>query len=98
MKIPKKLRMFGFNWKVIYDKNKESGDYNWDKKIIKIGGRYEEGYKVLFHELLEAVLTENLCRYYTNENTSDYQFIFNHSKFCNVVRQFAEILKDNKLI
>lgn len=98
LKIPNKIRIFGHDWKIIKDKNLPGGSYKWANKTIIIGYADGEEDKVFFHEILEAVLTENLCRYYTNETSSDFQFIFNHSKFYNVVRQFVEILKDNKMI
>ena len=98
MKIPKKIRMFGFNWKVEVDKNKEGGEYIWKTKKIIVGSKYREQDKALFHEIMEAVLVDEYVRYYTNEGNSPYVFILNHDKFCIFVKRFYEILKDNKII
>mgnify|MGYP001582723945 CR=1 FL=1 len=98
MKIPKKIRMFGFDWKVIIDKKDGGGAYYWETKKIIIGNKYGEMEKVLLHEILEAIITYNHCRFYGNENAQEYQFLFNHTKFCEINSQFYDILKDNKLL
>jgi len=97
MKIPKKIKMFGFDWKVVI--NKESGgSYNWIKKEIILGNKYGEASNILVHEILEAVLGYQHCRFYGNEENQEYQFIFNHTQLCNIGQEFANILKDNSLL
>jgi hypothetical protein len=101
MKIPKKIKMFGYEWKVIIgiDKNKDGGGlFNWTKKIIKINRRYGDQDIILLHEIIEAILLENLVRYYGNEGNTEYKFIFNHTEFCKIVKDIYQILKDNDLL
>lgn len=101
MKIPKKIRFSGYNWKVILtkDKNKDNGgSFSWKTKTININDRYDEAEIILFHEVIEAILTENLVRYYGNEGNTEYKFIFNHTEFCKIVKDIYQVFKDNKFI
>lgn len=98
MKIPKTIKLFGFNWKIIINKKVEGGSLVWQTKTITLGNKYGEAESVFFHEILEAILMQNLHRYYTNEDTSEFQFIFNHSEFCKIIHNFYQIMKDNKII
>lgn len=98
MRKPKEMTIFGRKFKVIY-KSKGGSSFNLKKNIIIIDTEYREDYEEeLLHELLEAILVENLYRYYTNESSSEYLFIFNHTRFCSIVKQFTHILKINKLL
>lgn len=101
MKVPKKMKMFGDDWKIIIykDKNKDAGgEFSFSKKEIKINNRFGEIEQILCHEILEAVLMNNYCRFYGQEGNMEYVFYFDHTRFTIVVKQFAEILKENKLL
>ena len=90
--------MFGFNWKVKVDPKQDCGAYCWDTKVILLGNKSKEADKILIHELLEAVLTHNHCRFYGNENAMEFRFFFDHTKLAEVGEQFAVILKENNLL
>ena len=101
MKIPKTIKFSGYNWKVklIKDKNKDGGgSFTWDDKEIIINDRYGERECIFLHELIEALLVENLVRYYGNEGNTEYKFIFNHTEFTKIIKDLFKVLKDNKLI
>lgn len=98
MKIPKKMRMFGYDWTIEKLKDKEGGAFNWTNKKIQVGYKFGEQEVVFLHEIIEAVLTNRLHRYYTNEANNPFLFSFNHTEFCNVIYDLYTILKDNKII
>ena len=102
MKIPKKLRVFGYDWKVIYDKKNEddysSGAFKWKVKEIHIHTEYGDEENLFIHEIMEAVLVELGYRFYGQEKSMEYQFHFDHSGFVRFHSMFFQILKDNKLI
>lgn len=98
MRIPKTIKMFGFDWKVIIDKKSEGGSLKWEEKEIKLGDRCGEAENIFLHEIMEAILLSHLHRYYTNDATSEYQFIFNHSEFVKIINHFYQIIKDNRII
>lgn len=81
MKIPKKIKMFGYDWRVILNKDGDSG-YNWDKFEITISKKYAE--EELIHELLEAILVHLQFRYRGIEGGMEHQFIFNHTGLCQL--------------
>ena len=96
MKIPKKLKMFGYDWKVtLYDGEGDSS-YNWSKLEIKVAKKWAE--EELMHELLEAVLVSLQFRFYGQEGGMEKQFFFNHTGLCQVHKELYAILKTNKLI
>lgn len=98
MKIPNKIRLLGYTWKVIIDKNSGGGSFAWNDKIIKIGDKYGEKEAIFLHEIMEAILTDLGYRYYTNEENSPYLFNFNHGGFCLFHKELHKVLKDNKII
>ena len=99
MRIPNKIRMFGYDWKVIKLKDGDGGSYNWGKnKTIKIGNKYGHQGDVLFHELIEAVLCHNHFRFYGQEQSMEYQFHFNHTGLCKLANQLHQVFEDNKML
>jgi hypothetical protein len=100
MKIPKKLKIFGDTWKVVFKKDDgkdAGGSFSFKTKTIKINDRFGETENIIIHELLEAILLKNYCRFYGQEGAMEYVFHFNHTQFAIVAQQLAEILKNNKL-
>ena len=102
MKIPKSIRMFGYTWKIKRN-NRSGGAVNWEKedkpaREILIGRRYGEQEMVLLHELTESVLIHNLVRYHGNEVNQEFIFNFDHTRFCVIVKDLYQVLKENKLI
>jgi hypothetical protein len=97
MKIPKKLRLFGFDWKVILGDKIEGANFDWKIKTIKISTKYKEQEKLFLHELMEDMLTEMHFRFYGQEKNMEYRFEMTHTEFCNFVNAFYQALKDNKL-
>jgi len=100
-KIPKKLRMLGYDWKVDISKDKtkdNGGTFSWANKLITINDKYGEEEVILLHEIIEAIMVHNLVRYYSNEGNAEYSFHFNHTQFCKIVYDIYIVLKDNKLL
>ena len=101
MKIPNKIKMFGYDWKVKVTKDKSKdggGDFSWSKKIITINNRWDDGQSILLHEIIEAILVENLLRYYGNEGNQEFKFIFNHTEFTKLIKDIFQVLKENNLL
>ncbi len=97
MKIPKKLKMFGYDWKVIRSKDINSyASYDWVKFEIKVPEHYKE--EEFLHEIMEAILTHLQYRYAGIEGGMEYKFIFDHTGLCQFHKIFYQVLKDNKLI
>lgn len=98
MTIPKKIKAFGYDWKVIKEKGRYGGSFDFGKRIIGIGDKCNRKDEVLLHELMEMVMTNLYCRFEGGEGSMEYVFHFKHTDFCNIVGELFQILKDNKLI
>lgn len=98
MKIPKTIKLLGYNFKVKSVKDLEGGRFDWERKEIEIGDKYSEKEEAFLHELFEAIMTKRYVRYYNNEKSSEYIFIFDHTQFCRLMHDFHQVLKENKLI
>ncbi len=98
MKIPKKIRAFGYDWKVKLTKDEYGGSFSFGKRLITIGGKSNRKECILFHELLEMVMVKLFYRFEGNEGAMEYVFNFDHTGFCRINEEFYQILKDNKLI
>ena len=98
MKIPKTIKLLGYDFKVIVKKNLEGGKFSWSKREIEIGDKFLEKEEALLHELFEAIMVKRLNRYYTNEGGAEFIFIFNHTQFCRLMNDFYLVLKENNLL
>jgi len=98
MIIPKKLRMFGYDWKVVHNEKEEGGSYEWKTKTIRIGKLYGEEMEVLLHEICEAILMDLGYRFYGQEKNMEYTFHFDHTGLCRFHKALFKILSDNKLL
>jgi hypothetical protein len=99
MNYPKKLKMFGYVWKVIISKDERKehgGNFKWDNRTITINDRYGEWKAILLHEIIEAVLVHNLSRYYGNEGNTEYHFFFNHTQFVKIAYDLFQVLEENE--
>lgn len=97
----KKLRLFGYDWKLkifIDNKKENGGDFSFNKKTITINDRYGEAEVILLHEIIEAIMVQNLVRYYGNEGNTEFRFMFNHTQFVGIVYDIYQALKDNDLL
>jgi hypothetical protein len=97
MKIPKKLKMFGDEWKIIIDNNDGAG-FNIDVRKIWIGKEEGEKGLSLLHEILETILLKLFYRFYGQEKGMEYQFHFDHTGLTRIVKDLYQVLKDNKLL
>lgn len=98
MKIPKKLKLFGYNWTVKLDKIMEGGEFIWKTKTIKVSTKFGEQESILLHEIMEAILCELHFRFYGQEKNMEYRFIFDHSGLSLFHKTLYQALKDNNLI
>ena len=99
MKKQRKIRLFGFDWKLIEtkdEKEEQGGSFTWKTKTIKINDLYGENKMILLHEVLEAIMVHNLVRFYGQEKAIEYQFYFNHTQFSKIVFDLAQTMMDNK--
>lgn len=97
MKIPKTLRLFGYNWKIVKTKE-DGGDFTWKTRTINIGTKFNEQEAIFLHEIMEAILMELHYRFYGQEKGQEYIFHFDHTGLCKFHKAFYQALKDNKLI
>lgn len=98
MKIPKKIRAFGYDWKVVVNEKESGGSFSWKTKTITTGNKHGEKEAIFLHELMEALMVELGLRFYGQEDSMEYVFHFNHTDFCKFHKAFYTVLKDNKLI
>lgn len=98
MRIPKKIKLLGYIFKIKIVKDLEGGKFSWSKKQIEIGNKFLEKEEAFLHEIFEAIMVKRLNRYYTNEDGAEFIFIFNHTQFCRLMTDFYQVLKDNKLL
>lgn len=93
--------MFGYEWSVSVTHNKNEkgeGSFTWSEREIKINDPWGQAEAIFLHEMIEAILVENLVRYYGQEGNTEYHFFFNHTQFTKIVADIFQALKDNKLI
>jgi len=101
VKIPNRLKIGGYTFRVKLTNDPKldhGGGVYWKDKIITINDRYNEAEAILMHEILESILVEFNARYYTNDGTKDYRFLFTHSEFIQIAQQLWQVLKENKLL
>ena len=101
MKLPKKINICGIEHKVITTKERFAGEWDREKRTIKIGTGIEGDILENFlHEVIEAITSIRDLRYaLEKEETSneDYRFSFNHKEFEQMVKDVAAALKGLKL-
>jgi hypothetical protein len=100
-KFPKKLKLSGYDWKLIYTQNKKKpsgGEFSYLTKTIKVNDRNGEGFAMLLHEIVEAVLVDNFVRFTGCEGSQEYNFVFNHTQFAKIINDIYQVLNDNKLL
>lgn len=95
MKIPKKIKMFGYNWKVVLD-DKDGGAYSWETFTIRLNKKWAKEY--LIHEFLEAIMVNLGYRFYGQESSMEYIFHFDHTGLARIHKELFRILKDNNLL
>jgi len=96
MKIPKKIKMFGYDWKIIAKKDNNHASWNWDTLEIVIPRKFWQ--EEIIHEIAEATLTHLQFRFSGIEGGMEYQFLFNHTGLCQFAKTFYQILRDNNLL
>lgn len=92
------LKLFGYNWKIKKGFGDAGGSFDWVKKTMLINDKYGDYETILLHEIIEAILLENLTRYYGQEGNTEYHFFFNHTQFTKIIKDIYQALKDNKII
>ena len=90
MKIPKKLNIAGWDWK-IECKDIMGGSFTTDTMTITIGTKNKEMIQTIFlHEIMEALLATRKLRYECGE---DMLFVMTHSELDDMCRDLAYTLK-----
>lgn len=98
MKIPKKLRIYGADWKVIKDDDLTPlGRVDFSQQTITIRPYTDsDDADTLLHEIMEVVMSNSQCAYSARDG-SDH-FFLSHRDFQKVMTDFTAILLDNRLI
>ena len=98
MKLPKTVTIYGKEWKVTKDPKRGGGSSASSVPEIRIGTKYKSSMLENFlHEVIEAILMENLLRLqkpHTGNDNGDYIFVLTHEQFENIIPQIALALKD----
>jgi hypothetical protein len=97
MRIPDKVKLFGYEWKVIKSKKFNESSYTWETKTIKISLRYNESFDNFMHEILEAILVYFEYRFYPQREPQELMFIFNHTQMHLIAKEISRFLRENKL-
>jgi hypothetical protein len=95
MKIPQRLKMFGYDWRVVLS-DKDGGSFEWSKLTITLDKKWTE--EILIHEILEMIMVNLNYRFYGQEGNMEYHFFFDHTGLCRIHRELFKILKDNNLL
>lgn len=98
MKIPKTMRIMGYEWKITVDKNKAGGSFDCGKKEIIVGSADGEEEETLLHELMEAILAMLNMRFVGPEGSMEYRFFMTHTDFVNFHHVLYQAFKDNKIL
>ena len=97
MKLPKKVTIDGYEWKVIEQAALYGGRFITPEKTIIIGGAIKnEKIETFLHEIIEAILTTKGHRYslYANGTNDRLLFSFYHHEFESIVKDIMLAIKD----
>lgn len=98
----------GYRWVDLFADPEEMGgnfffmpDDTYSHSRIRVGFRYEcidDCWCVLFHEAMEAIITEMECRYkptscYISGASDIYRFYFDHNQFTEIAARLAMFIK-----
>lgn len=91
----KKLRMFGYDWKVTHEK--AGGSFSFGTRVMNVPKDNCEPFNYLLHEIMEATMVQLYYRYEGVEAGQPYMFIMDHAGLTRVADVVAQIILDNKL-
>ena len=93
-----KLRLFGHDWKIRYDKKGLGSWYNPGKSSIGIDdSEPNDVVGEFFHELMELILYDSNFRFVRN-TSQDPSFFMSHIELDEFARKLSIALIDNGLI
>lgn len=98
MKFPKSLIIGVVKWDIVFSNKTNGGEFYWYNHKIKIDKGYsqERKFQVLIHEIIEAVMINNVMRYsknFSKVSNGNYLFSFDHDRFEIFTDELAGILK-----
>lgn len=94
-----KIKILGKEWTIKYEKSRSGGEFWGDKFEIIVGTKYPKDIPdILYHEIIEAILTERGLRYnrYSQAANSGYMFVFDHKEFENLIVDISSVLYNFK--
>jgi hypothetical protein len=97
MKLPKKIKLCGQEYKMIYTSEHNGAEFDEEKMTITIGMLYPQDVPELFiHEVIEATMALRNMRYALEKDkplNEDYMFCFNHKEFEQLCKDLAVSFK-----
>ena len=96
LKYPKSIVVGDYRFKIIYDKDRSGGSFDYEKKEIVIGVKHGElrALGIIIHELKELINVEQGIRYTNSHNTEDYLFIYTHKEHSDMCARLTGLLME----
>lgn len=95
MKIPKKIKIGGFDWTIVNEK-RGGGWFETVPRKIGVCLGEKDTMQILLHEIMEILLVQNYNRFEPIQG-DNYLFSFNHIEFSKVIKDLYQVIKDNNL-
>lgn len=89
----KTLRVNSYIFELKWDKESNTGSFDYGTRILRIGILNKEArFEILCHELMEIVALELNVRYRRPDCDSDYLFAYDHRQHDTIMNMFSSLL------
>ncbi len=90
----KNLRVSNLTFKVIWDKDRGGGGFDFVEQELTIGTKYpNEVFGILNHELMEMCAANMYVRHPRGDCNGDFIFVFDHRQFDTMMDTFTGLLQ-----
>ena len=88
-----KLVVNHITFKVVWDKEKGGGGFNFADEVLTIGTKYPSDIlNTIHHELLEMIAADMYLRHGRGDCHDDYIFVYDHRQFNTMVNMFTGLM------
>ena len=97
IKFIKSVEILSSNFRVIWDKKTDGGNFSWSKGEITVGIKSIKtdpvwALQVLSHEIMEVIFSGMGARFDSSRTGDNYLFNFDHQTFENAIQIHAQAL------